>query len=78
LPFKDSVLPLRDILESIASIEEFTHRLTFEAFERDLKTIAAVECKLQIVSEAAFDLAVTQKSFALSCRGTTYAELETG
>jgi uncharacterized protein with HEPN domain len=52
LPFKDSVLPLRDILESVASIEEFTRGLTFEAFERDLKTIAAVERKLQIVQRS--------------------------
>ena len=56
MPFKDSVLPLKDILESVESIEEFTLGLTFEAFERDLKTIAAVERKLQIVSEAAIRL----------------------
>jgi uncharacterized protein with HEPN domain len=53
LHFKDSVLPLKDILESLMSFEEFTCGLTFEAFERDLKTIQAVERKLQIVSEDA-------------------------
>jgi uncharacterized protein with HEPN domain len=56
LPFKDSALPLKDILESVTSIEEFTWGLTFEAFERDLKAIPAVERKLQIISEAAIRL----------------------
>ena len=56
MPFKDSALPLKDILESVTSIEEFTWGLTFEAFERDLKAIPAVERKLQIISEAAIRL----------------------
>jgi uncharacterized protein with HEPN domain len=56
LPFEDAALPLQDILDAIAAIEEFTRGTTLEAFERDAKTEAAVERKLQIVSEAAIRL----------------------
>jgi len=56
LSFEDSALPLNDILDSVKAIEEFTHGLTFESFEQDAKTLAAVERKLQIVSEAAIRL----------------------
>jgi uncharacterized protein with HEPN domain len=40
-------------LSAILLIEEFTQGIDFEAFQRDPKTIAAVERKLQIISEAA-------------------------
>jgi len=56
LPFSDSILPFTDILESVQSIEDFTRGFTFETFEQDARTIAAVERKLQIISEAAIRL----------------------
>jgi uncharacterized protein with HEPN domain len=43
LSFKDPVRPLRDILESVQMIEDFTAGLTFEHFREDPKTVAAVE-----------------------------------
>jgi uncharacterized protein with HEPN domain len=56
LPFKEPVLPLRDVLAAIADIESFTEGMDFEAFQTDAKTIAAVERKLQVISEAAVRL----------------------
>ena len=53
MPFRDSQLHLNDILESVKSIEAFTRGMSCESFEADAKTIAAVERKLQVVSEAA-------------------------
>jgi uncharacterized protein with HEPN domain len=56
LPFKDPELPLRDIREAIAMIEAFTRGMVFEAFREDPKTVAAVERKLLVISEAAIRL----------------------
>jgi len=56
LPFEDAALPLQDILDAITAIEEFTRGITLDAFERDAKTAAAVERKLQVLSEAAIRL----------------------
>ncbi len=53
LSFKASTQPLLDILEGIRLIEEFTVGITFEQFEADPKTIAAVERKLLTIGEAA-------------------------
>jgi uncharacterized protein with HEPN domain len=44
---------LQDILESIDLIEQFTSGMNLEAFRSDQRTMAAVERKLQIISEAA-------------------------
>jgi uncharacterized protein with HEPN domain len=52
----EPILPLRDILESISRIESFLEGYTFDRFIHDDKTIAAVERKLQIITEAAFRL----------------------
>ncbi|MGO4882034.1 MAG: DUF86 domain-containing protein [Bryobacteraceae bacterium] len=56
MPFKDEDGSLRDILAAIEMIEAFTSGMDFEEFRGDPKTIAAVERKLQIVSEAAIRL----------------------
>lgn len=56
MPFEDPSLPLGDILDAIAMIETFTQDMDFEAFRSDAKTVAAVERKLQLVSEAAIRL----------------------
>jgi uncharacterized protein with HEPN domain len=56
LSFEDSVQPLRDILESVQMIEDFTAGLTFERFREDAKTVAAVERKFLVIGEAAVRL----------------------
>jgi len=56
LPFKEHALPLRDILESILKIETFVSGFDFDAFAHDEKTVAAVERKLQLITEAAVRL----------------------
>jgi uncharacterized protein with HEPN domain len=45
-----------DIGDAIALIEEFTSGMDFEAVRSNTMAVAAVECKLQIVSEAAIRL----------------------
>jgi uncharacterized protein with HEPN domain len=56
LPFEDGVSALRDIADAIDHIQQFTEGMDFEAFRQDLKTIAAVERKLLVISEAAIRL----------------------
>jgi uncharacterized protein with HEPN domain len=63
LPFREPALPLRDILAAIADIESFTEGMDFEAFRTDAKTIAAVERKLQVISEAAVRLGDDAEQF---------------
>lgn len=57
LPFDKPVSALRDIADAVVSIQQFTEGMDFEAFRQDLKTIAAVERKLPVISEAAIRLA---------------------
>lgn len=56
MPFSNSKSYLKDILESVEYIEAFTAGMSCEVFEQDAKTIAAVERKLQVLSEAAIRL----------------------
>jgi uncharacterized protein with HEPN domain len=56
LPFSDPERHLRDILESIDLISEFIRDMDFAAYQRDEKTQAAVERKIQIVTEAVIRL----------------------
>ncbi len=44
---------LKDILDAIASIEEFTYGMDFEDFSKDRKTQFAVIRALEIIGEAA-------------------------
>jgi uncharacterized protein with HEPN domain len=53
LPFRDPALSLRDILDSIDIIIYFVRGMDLEAFREDPKTVAAVERKLLLISEAA-------------------------
>ncbi len=48
--------PLRDIVRSIATIDEFTNGFDYDRFTGDLKTKLAVERLLQIITEAAYRL----------------------
>jgi uncharacterized protein with HEPN domain len=56
LPFNDPPLSLADVREAITAIQKFTESMDFEPFRDDPKTIAAVERKLQVISEAAVRL----------------------
>jgi uncharacterized protein with HEPN domain len=56
LPFKDPSFPLGDIQEAIGRIQDFTAGMKLEDFRQDPKTVAAVERKLQLISEAAIRL----------------------
>ena len=56
MPFNEPSLPLQDILDAILMIREFTGNMSFEEFRDDPKTIAAVERKLLVISEAAIRL----------------------
>jgi len=47
---------LRDILESIDQIDGFIQDMDFDAYQRDEKTRAAVERKMQILTEAVIRL----------------------
>ena len=47
---------LRDMLKAILLIEQFIEGMDFQAYLADLKTQAAVERELQIVTEAAYRL----------------------
>ncbi len=56
MPFRGTETLLRDISDAIAMIQQFTADMDFDAFREDSKTIAAVERKLLIISEAAIRL----------------------
>jgi uncharacterized protein with HEPN domain len=56
LPFRDHESHLRDILESIDQINEFVGNMTFAAYQQDERTKAAVERKIQILTEAVIKL----------------------
>jgi len=56
LPFSEASLSLTDILDAIVAIEQFTQDMDLDSFRQDPKTIAAVERKLQVISEAAVRL----------------------
>ena len=56
MSFREPALPLRDILDAIDMIQQFVAGMDFDAFRLDVKTVAAVEPKLQLISEAAIRL----------------------
>ena len=50
---REWIMFLRDILDSIQNIEEFTAGMDFKKFAADQKTVSAVIMKLEIIGEAA-------------------------
>lgn len=56
MPFRDPALSLRDILDCIDMIVDFVRGMDLGAFREDPKTVAAVERKLLLISEAAMRL----------------------
>ena len=57
MPFREPTLSLRDILDGIDMIVQSVLGMDLEAFRTDPKTVAAVERKLLLISEAAMRLA---------------------
>jgi uncharacterized protein with HEPN domain len=56
LPFNDPERHFLDILESIDQINKFIGDMEFTGYQRDEKTKAAVERKMQILTEAVIRL----------------------
>jgi len=56
LPFRDPARHLRDILECIDRIDEFIGDMSFSGYQQDERTRAAVERKMQILTEAVIRL----------------------
>jgi len=52
MPFSDPQRHLHDVLEAIDRIGEFVGSMDFAAYQADEKTKAAVERKIQILTEA--------------------------
>jgi hypothetical protein len=79
LPFSDCDELLRDIADAIAAVEAFTAGMAFEDFRQDAKTVAAVDRKLQVISEAAIRLGTDAETRCPGGRhGATYAAWEIG
>ena len=72
MPFNDPTTALRDINEAIDQIQQFVEGMDFEAFRQDLKTIAAVERKLLVISEAAIRL---KENASRLCPGVPWPEI---
>jgi hypothetical protein len=75
---KEPILSLRDIADVIDSIQEFTQGMDVEAFRADSKTVAAVERKLLVISEAAVRLGDQADSLCPGLRGAISAASATG
>lgn len=52
MPSRDWRNRVRDVLDAIAEIREFTNEMTFEGFQHDQKTIKAVLYNFAIIGEA--------------------------
>jgi uncharacterized protein with HEPN domain len=52
MPSKNPAQRLRDIADNIDAIQEFIARMDFDDFAADRKTVYAVVCALEIISEA--------------------------
>ncbi|MGD0499387.1 MAG: HepT-like ribonuclease domain-containing protein [Bryobacteraceae bacterium] len=78
MPFREPALSLRDNLDAIDAIAQFVRGMDFEASREDRKTIAAVERKLLLTSEAATRLGKVRNGFVPACRGPMSAASATG
>ena len=52
MPSRDWQNRVRDVLDAIVEIREFTNEITFEQFQNDRKTTRAVLYSLAIIGEA--------------------------
>lgn len=53
---------LRDILDGIDTIQQYTEEMTFDAFKNDPKTVDAVVRNFEVIGEAASNLSDTLKN----------------
>ena len=72
MPFRDISRAFRDIADAISLIDEFTSGMDSDAFREDPRTIAAVERKLLVISEAAIRLG---QEAELRCPGPPWNEI---
>jgi uncharacterized protein with HEPN domain len=72
MPFDDARSHLGDILESIVHIEHFVVGMDFQAYCGDIKTQAAVERKMLVVSEPAIRL---KDEAEILCPGVPWREI---
>lgn len=72
MPFRDEDGSLRDIADAIDMVERFTSGMDLKQFSEDPKTVAAVERKLQIISEAAIRLGAGAES---RCPGAPWRDI---
>jgi len=72
LPFRDSNRAFRDIADAISLIDEFISEMDFDDYRKDPRTIAAVERKLLVISEAAIRLG---QEAQLRCPGPPWGEI---
>jgi len=56
MSFRGPEMHFQDILKAIRLIEQFVGNMDFAAYAEDIKTRAAVERELQILTEAAYRL----------------------
>ena len=78
MPFSEAPLSLTDILDAIVAIEQFTQDMDLDSFRQDPKTIAAVERKLQVISEAAVRLGEQAEALCPGLPWAIFVELATG
>ena len=72
MPFRDISRAFRDIADAIRLIDEFTSGMDSDGFREDPRTIAAVERKLLVISEAAIRLG---QEAELRCPGPPWGEI---
>ena len=59
---RSEVLYIKDILDAINNIEDYTQTISFQKFSRDQKTIDAVVRNFEIIGEASKNLSKKVKS----------------
>jgi uncharacterized protein with HEPN domain len=70
--FRGPEMHFRDMLKAIGLIEQFLGTMNFQAYLEDIKTRAAVERELQIVTEAAYRLSPEDE---LLCPGPEWRKI---
>lgn len=69
---RDYKLYLKDMLDSIEKIEEFTSGMDYEKFKKDDKTSSAVARKLEIIGEASKNI---PKEIEKTCRDIPWGDM---
>ena len=72
MPFSDPARTMREMADAVGMIGEFTAGMDFQTFSEDPKTVAAVERKLQVISEAAIRLGTEGE---IRCPGPAWRDI---